>query len=96
MYGHASDDYYADQPVLVLKEDGPAGRITVCWKKSSEENATALLASNKGITAEWAGEFDEKTHLADVVVTPGKAGSYFLYFSNQLDDDKFQVMVIVR
>lgn len=97
VFGRASDDYFADQAVLVLKENGADGKITVCWNKSNEENAAAILAtSNKDIRADWEGKFNENTHLADVIVTPGKAGIYRLYFSNKLDDDKFEVLVVVK
>ena len=97
VFGRASDDYFADQSVLVLKENGAEGKITVCWNKSSEENASAILSSsNKDIEAKWESNFNENTHLANVVVTPSKAGIYRLYFSNKIDDDKFEVLVVVK
>lgn len=95
IYGRGDDNYYATEPFIILKENGSEGKITVYWN-SSDENAAAILTSSRDITAKWVGKFDSKTHVADVVITPGKAGVYPITFSNKLNNVTFQVLVIVK
>ena len=96
VYGRGSDNYFSEQPFLILKAGGSVGRITVCWKYSTDANAEAILSSSNGISAKWADKFDTNTHLADVVVTPDKAGCFPITFTNSLNSDTFQVLVIVK
>ena len=95
IYGRGDDNYYASEPFIILRENGSDGKFAVFWY-SSEENAMAVLSSSREIKAKWAGKFDSKTHLTDVVVTPGKAGVYPITFSNKHNDVTFQVLVIVK
>ena len=99
VYGHGSDKYYADKSVLILKTEGKEGRFNIFWDPGEKKDAqtTMSVPRNVDFTADWASKFDKHTHVADVVVKSGKStGCYFLTFSDNVSDDKFQVLVIVK
>ena len=103
VYGRASDRYYAKQPILILRPEGAEGKITIYWNTSNVKipdgiEPTAIRSPDINIEASWAGGwYGDENNLTDLVVTPGKnTGCYPISFTNNLDDDKFQVLVVVK
>ena len=97
VYGRASDRYYADKSLLILKTGGKEDRFTIFWDSEGKKDATTTMSvpRNVDLTANWANKFNN--HTADVVVKSGKStGCYFLTFSDNVSDDKFQVLVVVK
>ena len=101
IYGHSSYRYYAKQPMLILRTAGNEGRIVVFWDSSDLTVPDGTIPTIKQVTkleAKWAeGWYGEGNHLSDLIVTPGKsAGCYPVTFTNNVSDDKFQVLVVVK
>lgn len=96
-YGHGSDRYYANKHLLILKTGGEEDKFTIFWDSEEKKDAktTMSVPRNSDITSDWASKFNN--HTADVVVKSGKStGCYFLTFSDNVSDDKFQVLVVVK
>lgn len=97
-YGHASERYYADKPVLILKTEGAEEKFKIYWDSEGKKDSFASWTcpeNGKGITVKWGDAFED--HLADLFVTPGKqAGGYVITLTDNISDDTFQVLVIVK
>ena len=102
VYGHGSERYYAKQPILILRPEGAEGKITIFWDNSNltlpeGTRATATKKHSDKIEAKWEDKFDIKTHLSNVIVKPrNKTGCYPITFTDNVSDDKFQVLVVVK
>lgn len=103
-YGYGSKRYYAKQPILILKTAGNEGKIVVFWDssnlpvpKGTESAIRFNFERDTSVDAEWAKDWYGDGHLTDLIVTPRKnAGCYPVTFTNNLNDDKFQVLVVVK
>ena len=97
IYGRGSDRYYADKPVLILRTEGDENSIIIFWENSNIESSDIIM-DHPNIVARWQeGWFGEKNHLTKAIVTPGKnSGCYPVTFTNNLNEDKFQVLVVVK
>ena len=96
-YGHGSDKYYADKPLLILKPEGDKGKFKIYLDFEGKEKVArwACSENSKGITIKWGEPF--KNNMTDLFVTPGKqVGSYLITLTENTSDDKFQVLVVVK
>lgn len=101
VYGRGSARYYADRPMLILKAGGLEGKVTIFWDDSviavpKGKSARANMSRDSTVESRWADKFNAE-HLADVIVKPGNsAGCYPLTFTDNISDDKFQVLVVIK
>ena len=99
IYGHGSDKYYADKPLLILKPEGEEKKIIVyCGDIVDKTKQHAIVNEpTKSITAEWLSWYGAENSLIALSVKPGnKTGCYPIDFTNNVNDDKFQVLVVVK
>ena len=99
IYGHGSEKYYADKPLLILQPEGEEKKIIVyCGDIVDKTKQHAIVNEpTKSITAEWLSWYGVEDSLIDLSVKPGnKTGCYPIDFTNNVNDDKFQVLVVVK
>ena len=91
-FGRGSSIFYAAKPIIFLKAGGNPAPISIYWEKA-DNNVTAL-ASSRNISGKW-GKWNGKW--IDLTVTPSKnAGYYSVHFSNKINSDAFDVLVVVK
>ena len=90
-FGTGSKSYYATKPVIFLKAGGKAVPITVHWDKN--DNDLRASASAEDISGKW----EKRNGNWNLMVTPpGHAGYYTVHFSNKVNSDAFDVLVVVE
>ena len=90
-YGRGSSDFYAEVPLIVLNKGGKTKNIPVYWGTEGEyhfEWATAISVKDQ---KDW------NNHKNNFTVTSGeKRGCYKVGFSNKVNSDAFEVLVVVK
>ena len=90
-FGTGSESYYATKPVIFLKAGGQAVPITVHWDKNDSDLSAS--ASAKDISVKW----EKRNGNWNLMVTPPEhAGYYTVHFSNKVNSDAFNVLVVVE
>lgn len=88
-YGFGSQNYYAEQGVLVLSKSGGSKSIGIFFGISG----TAYThKSGSGISCEWGKFVNSRSALT---IKPITKGYYTITFTNNQNDDTFDVLVIV-
>lgn len=90
-FGTGSESYYAAKPVIFLKAGGKAVPISVHWDENNDN--LAALTSSKDISVKWEKRNGNWTLM---VTPPGHSGYYTIHFSNEVNSDAFEVLVVVE
>ena len=92
-FGVGSSSYYASKKIVFLESGGSSDKFVVYWKEYDGKHH-ANLSYSTNVSIEWSAFNGGKS---DFKVTSGKNKGYYpLKFANDLNDDKFDVLVIVR
>lgn len=92
-YGRASDDFYTNKPVVVLRGSGATDVIPIYWVKNGEVPLTAHYNGNI-LETTW-GDKDGKISPLTVESKVTK-GCTALRFTNKENSEEFNVLVIVK
>ena len=91
-YGRASDDFYADKPIVILRGKGATEIIRVYRANESPLTATMDL---ENIEAAWQEQDDR--HWIHLSITPKISSGYkVITFTNDKSEEEFTVLVIVK
>lgn len=95
-YGAASKDFYSSKSVVVLHGKGATATIPVYWAKSTEAGISHDNLSNEILTCKW-GSWRNNNHWIDLTINSKVDSGYeTITFSNDLNNETFKVLVIVR
>ncbi len=107
-YGHGSDSFYADTPMVILKAGGEARKFTVYFNPNGKGGTVQPVTIDRAIDArclskwcsdiscQWSSEA-WSDHKKDFFVTPGKTRGYnIIHFMNDADNNSFDVLIIVK
>lgn len=89
LYGYGSDNYYAQQSVVVLQEF-ESKEVTIYGNLGGTYSAKR---SGNGITWEWSREWEG--HKTQATITGNSVGYYTINMSNDQSSDSFEILVIV-
>ena len=92
-YGRASDDFYSDKPIIVLRGSGATDVIPIYWVKNKDVPITAHYNSDI-LELSW-GENNDKIAKLNVKSKVAK-GYNALRFTNEDNSGEFSVLVIVK
>lgn len=100
-YGYASSSYYAKKAVVFVKKNAEIKVEIYCdLLRGADTFASIDYADSKGkdlISIKWEDSFNVNTHTANVIVKAGKnEGFTTLKFSNTVNSDSFDVLVVVQ
>ncbi|MDE7218235.1 MAG: hypothetical protein K2O45_01220, partial [Oscillospiraceae bacterium] len=90
-YGFASPQYYASKGVVVVGQHS-SETITI-YEDYSEENTYTYHTPNSGVSCTWNGSFSNGS--TTLTITGNTPGYYSVSFTNDLNSDSFEVLVIV-
>lgn len=92
-YGRASNEFYSNKPVIVLRGSGATEVIRIYFEKASEVNMTAYRNPD-ALETNW-GKIDQNWTPYTITSKISK-GYEVINFSNDANDEKFKVLVIVK
>ena len=92
-YGSASDQFYANKPIVVLRGSGSTEVIRIYWEKMG---VIGLNASRNfdNLDASW-GEIDGKW-CPYTITSKISRGYETVLFTNKENNDRFEILVIVK
>ena len=92
-YGHASGEFYANKPIIVLRGNGATEVVRIYWEKNGEIGLTASRDPNV-LETKW-GEDDGKW--APFAITSKVTKGYeTVLFKNKSNAETFEVLVIIK
>lgn len=91
LYGYGSENYYAEQSVVVLKENESKEVAIYCTIYN--ESLYRTNSSYSGISSVWGKEWSE--HKIQLTITGKLAGFYTIKFTLEKSSDSFEILVIV-
>lgn len=92
-YGRASDEFYANKPIVVLRGSGANEVIRIYWEKNGEVDLSATRNVN-ALETTW-GEDDGKW--TPFAITSKIAKGYeIIRFENKANNETFDVLVIIK
>ena len=92
-YGRASDDFYTNKPVVVLRGSGATDVIPIYWVKNGEVPITVHY--NGDILETTWGDKDGK--ISPLTVESKVAKGYnAIRFTNKENSEEFNVLVIIK
>ena len=100
--GFGSNEYYSDKTFVILRasdssKDFPTSEFFQVYWAPSKGNGVASLSSSDEINAKWISKDFDNNHKANVEVSSTeKKGYYNVKFTNNLNKDSFDVLVIVQ
>lgn len=92
--GYGTDNFFADKYILVLKKS-ETKNVAVHWKADASGSVSWDNSDTGKATCKWADEWSDSTTI-DVIVTGQSSGYSILTFTNDVNDDTFDVLVIVK
>lgn len=98
-YGYASSSYYAKKAVVFVKKNSETKVEIYCDLLRGEDTYTSINADEAKnlVSVEWEDKFDLNTHTANVIIKAGKKeGFATLKFTNTVNSDSFDVLVVVQ
>lgn len=96
-YGYGSSSYYAEKAIVFVGRNSEARVSIYCDLLSGELHATMITVDGEDlINAKWEAAFNEE-HKANVIIKTGDTrGFSTLHFTNEANDDNFDVLVVVQ
>ena len=100
-YGYASSSYYADKAIVFLGKNSEAKLPIYCdLLKGTNSKAFWHLLDGEGnglINVKWENKFDAETHKANIIINSAdKVGFATIHFTNEVNSDSFDVLVVVQ
>ena len=92
-YGRASDQFYANKPIVVLRGSGATEVIRIYWEKSGKVGLTAGRDSD-ALETEW-GDIDGKW-IPYTITSKIPNGYRTITFTNKETPETFDVLVIIE
>lgn len=93
-YGRASDQFYANKPIVVLRGNGATEVIRVYWEMIDKSYITAHANWDDSLKGDW-GEIDGKWSPLTITSKIDK-GCETIRFTNKENNDAFEILVIVK
>lgn len=90
-YGRASNEFYANKPVIVLRGKGATEVIRIYWEKNAGLNAAR---NTEVLETKW-GEIDGKW-IPYTITSKVAKGYETVDFTNKENDETFSVLVIIK
>ena len=99
-YGYASSSYYADRAIVFINKNSEAKVSIYCdLLKGTDSKAYWHLNDGEGkglITVKWEDNFD-KNHRANIIINSSNQTGYAtIHFTNEVNADTFDVLVVVQ
>lgn len=91
-FGKGTSSYHAGVPIVVLSRGGVKRNIPVYWAKEGTIYAKCL---SDEISGEWEKKWD-KSWTNYTVSSGNTRGCYQVAFTNDVDRDSFNVIVVVK
>lgn len=92
-YGRASNEFYANKPVIILRGSGATEVIRIYWEKI-DEIPISVFRDTDVMETDW-GEIDGKW--IPLTITSKVAKGYeTVDFTNKENDEAFSVLVIIK
>ena len=88
-YGYGSENYYAKKSVVFLRKSEKK-YVTIYANLSG---TVSWHNSNSGVKCEWSREWS--SHETQIIFTGNSAGYYPVQFTNSINNDSFEILVIV-
>ena len=107
-YGRASDSFYASSPMIILKAGGKARKLNVYFNPNGKSGSAKCATLDRAVDARclnrWSRDIDVNwsgdawnDHKKDIIITPGKTRGYnIIHFFNDVTNDSFDVLVVVK
>lgn len=107
-YGRASDSFYASSPMVILKAGGEARKLNVHFNPTGNGGSAKFMTLDYAVDARclnrWSRDIDVNwssdawsDHKKDVIIAPGKTRGYnIIHFFNDVTNDSFDVLVVVK
>ena len=104
-YGYASSSYYADKAIVFLSQNSKATFTIYCDllkghgdKPGATPRPDAKFIDGENIVkAKWASDHLDENNKVDVVVESGdKTGFATIHFTNKVNSDSFDVLIVVQ
>ena len=89
VYGYGSKDFYAQKSVVLLRKSEKK-YVTIYANLSG---TVSWHNSNSGVKCEWSREWS--LHETQIIFTGNSAGYYAVQFTNSVNNDSFEILVIV-
>lgn len=89
VYGYGSKDFYAKKSVVLLRKSEKK-YVTIYANLSG---TVSWHNSNSGVKCEWSREWS--SHETQIIFTGNSAGYYPVQFTNSINNDSFEILVIV-
>ena len=92
-YGRASNEFYANKPIVVLRGSGATEVIRIYWEKNGEVNLTAIRDGN-ALETKWGADDGKWTPYT--ITSKISKGYKTVRFTNEANDETFSVLVVVK
>lgn len=93
-YGRASNEFYANKPVVLLRGSGATEVIRIYWEKAGDVPLTATADWDNSLKGDW-GDLDGKWSPFSITSKIPK-GYQTIRFTNEANDEAFSVLVIIK
>lgn len=96
-YGYASTSYYSDKAIVFVKRNAETKVSIYCDLLSEDKHASMNNIDGKNlIELSWETAFN-KDNRANVIIKAGNAPGYStIHFTNEVNNDSFDVLVVVQ
>ena len=96
-YGYASNSYYAEKAIVFVNKNSKGKVPIYCDLLSGELTASyKVIDGDNLIDTKWEAQFNDE-HKANVLIEAGNTTGYStLHFTNEVNNDSFDVLVVVQ
>ena len=96
-YGYASLSYYADKAIIFINKNSEVKVPIYCDLLSEELKAFLnVIDGDSLISVKWESAFNSE-HKANIIISAGdKEGYSTIHFTNEVNNDAFDVLVVVQ
>lgn len=92
-YGRASDEFYANKPIVVLRGSGATEVIRIYWEKNGEVDLSATRNVN-ALETTWGK--DDGKWIPFSITSKISKGYEIIRFTNEANNETFEVLVIIK
>ena len=96
-YGYGSEHYYAEKAIVFLNKNSKDKLSIYCDLLFNNKSASCNFSNNEAsVYVEWEDGFNNE-HKANLIINSGNIKGYStLKFTNEVNSDSFEVLIIVR
>ena len=97
-YGYASENYYADKPIVFLNKNSSTVVTITCTllKKEDDHTVLSVIDGNDVVDANWDQPFDKEKKSHVIIKSGDTAGFATIRFTNEVNSDSFDVLAVVQ